>query len=333
MDITRNSKRIALLLLGALALQVLVALPAAAYPFTRPLKEGDRGADVRALEVRVAGWYPNDRQQHMPINSYFASDTTEAVKAFQSHYGLVADGIAGPATFARLNAMQKDNGSTIHFKYGEFKQNFNSRCSARANAYAGTFDGGMTARRRTKRNVRRLMWRLEALRAKGGNNPIGVNSGFRSVAYNDCIGGARASQHLYGTAADNRMAEVSNRRERNLAKGTQFHGIGCYSTSSHNHFDTRLDNKDAPEARYWWWPERDKEGRDLADDGRPCFGESTSKSNSTDDGDAGTASYRTTSAVLDAIRTLLPGAGSLIPSVTEVELFQKAGEPMLNGTD
>ena len=128
---------------------------------------------------------------------------------------------------------------------------------------------------RAKKNVKRLMWRLEAVRAKGGGKAIGINSGFRSVNYNDCIGGARASQHMYGTAVDNRMAEVTNRHERDLARGSQFHGIGCYSSLSHNHFDIRLENPKLPGSQAWWWPEKDGAGRDLADDGKPCWGESS----------------------------------------------------------
>ncbi len=54
-------KRCGLLLAAgcALAVAAQVALPsaAAAYPFRRTLSRGDYGRDVRALEVRVAGWY------------------------------------------------------------------------------------------------------------------------------------------------------------------------------------------------------------------------------------------------------------------------------------
>ena len=127
------------------------------------------------------------------------------------------------------------------------------------------------------------MWRLEAVRAKAGGKAIGVNSAFRSVSYNDCIGGARASQHMYGTAVDNRMAEVSNRYERDLARASQFHGIGCYSSLSHNHFDIRLENPKLPDSQYWWWPDQDRDGRDLADDGALCWGESSRSAAGTDD--------------------------------------------------
>lgn len=269
--------------LVAIVAALVLAFPSAAlaYTFTRTLQEGDTGGDVKALQVRVAGWYPQGDQSHLALSRRFGPETTATIKAFQSFYGLEPDGIAGPSTYAVIYGLEDDDGSTVHFDWGEFKQNRNARCSAKANAYAGTFGGGMVAPRRARKNVKRIMWRLEALRAKAGNKAVGINSGFRSTPYNDCIGGARLSQHMYGTAADNRMADTDNHAERDLAKATQFHGIGCYSSLSHNHFDIRLDNKDLDGGRYWWWPERDDKGRDLADDGRPCWGETAQEDQET----------------------------------------------------
>jgi hypothetical protein len=181
----------------------------------------------------------------------------------------------------------------------------------------------MVSARKAKRNVRRLMWRLEAIRTRGGGGTIGINSGFRSVAYNDCIGGARASQHMYGTAADNRMSGITNRRERRLAKRSEMHGIGCYSSLSHNHLDVRMDNRDLASSRFWWWPDRDRKGRDLDAGGRPCWGEKRRKS-------AG----ESTPSALAAVRAGRPGAGSLVPSPAEIRAFAAAGEPRdLQGQD
>jgi hypothetical protein len=266
------------------AIVLAAASPAGAYTFTRTLQAGDKGPDVRVLQVRVAGWFPQNGQTQMTIDGRFGESTAAAVRKFQEFYGLDPDGVAGPSTFAVIDGLEDDDRSTIHFDWSEFKQNRNSNCSAKANGYAGTFGGGMVAPRRTKKNVKRMMWRLEALRAKAGSNTVAINSGFRSVAYNDCIGGARASQHMYGTAADNRMAEVTNRLERDLARATQFHGIGCYSSLSHNHFDLRMENAALDGARFWWWPDQDDQGRDLADDGKPCWGEEAAKPPRTDEG-------------------------------------------------
>ncbi|CAN5606579.1 D-Ala-D-Ala carboxypeptidase family metallohydrolase [soil metagenome] len=295
-------------------LSILVAAwaPASAYPFQRVLRRGSRGADVKALETRVAGWYPRGGQTRMALNRIFGLRTKRALEAFQAHYGLFVDGIAGPATFKVLDRLENKNGSTAHFEWGEFKQNFNSSCGAQANAYAGTFGGGMVAPRRAKRNARRLMWRLEAVRAKGSRQPIGVNSGFRSVEYNSCIGGAALSQHMYGTAADNRMVAVSNRTERVLAKRSQLSGIGCYSSLSHNHFDLRLDNGDLPAQRAWWWPQKDSKGRDLDATGRPCWGEKKRAAK------AGYGESR-------ASREQAVG-GNLVPTEREIQAFETAGE-------
>jgi zinc D-Ala-D-Ala carboxypeptidase len=293
---------------------VLLPATAHAYSFDETLRSGDTGRDVKALQMRVAGWYPV-RQSHFPIDGEYGPSTVAAVKAFETFYELPVDGMADEAVFAVLDSLSDKDGSTEHFDYSEFTQNSNSSCSARANAYAGTLDGGMVSPARAVRNVKRLMWRLEAVRAKAGNEPVGINSGFRSVAYNDCIGGARSSQHMYGTAVDNRIAERTNRRARRIARSSQIHGISCYSRLSHNHFDLRIDNADLPSSQFWWWPDRDAAGRELDEAGVPCWGEEPRKP------PTGPA------AVFAAVLRAVPGAGSLIPSPAEIEAFGSAGEP------
>jgi uncharacterized protein YcbK (DUF882 family) len=300
------------------ALLAVGAPSAYAYEFERTLKLGDEGEDVKALQIRVAGWYPRDSHRQLKLTGKFDTKTANALKAFQTHYKLPADSIAGDATFAQLDKLEDEDGSTLNFDWTEFDQNYNPRCSEAANKYAETFKGGKVPRVTVKENVSRLMWRLEALRAKLGGHPIGINSGFRSVAYNQCVGGASLSQHLYGTATDFRVADTKNRRVRNQAKGSQFYGIGCYASFTHNHIDLRLENAELPEANYWWWPDRDEEGRDLDEGGKPCWGETTEQK-------------RTSTALLTAVRAATPGAGTMIPTIQEAELFKTAGEPMFNG--
>jgi peptidoglycan hydrolase-like protein with peptidoglycan-binding domain len=303
-------------LTGVLLLAGILAPSASAYPFRRVLHYGMRGDDVMALQVRVAGWYPSKGQHLFNLTGRYNSDTVAAVEQLQKFYGVAADGIAGRQTFRLLNSLEDPDGSTVHFTFNEFAQNRNSACSAVANSYAGSFAGGMVSPKRARMYVRRLMWRLEALRAKEGNHIIGINSGFRSVPYNECIGGASESQHLYGDAADNRVVNVGNHKARDIAKGTQFSGIGCYANLTHDHFDLRMHNSDLPEARFWWWPEQDKYGRDLDEQGRPCWGEVKT---------AQTAAV-TTPPLLSRVQRAVPGAGSLVPSRQEVESFERAGE-------
>jgi zinc D-Ala-D-Ala carboxypeptidase len=302
----------------AIAAGFLRVSPAWAYEFSSSLRSGDSGGDVRRLQVRIAGWYSIGDRHYFPIDGDFGPATEGAVKAFEAFHDLKVDGVAGSEVFEILGRLEDKNGSTHHFDFSEFTQNYNPMCGAKANAYEGTFNGGMVAPARVKRHVRRLMWRLEALRAKAGAHPVGINSGFRSAAYNNCIGGASSSQHMYGTAADNRVAETTNRRARSLAKHSQVHGIGCYARLSHNHFDLRMDNKDLPSTRAFWWPKRNKRGNDLDSSGRPCWGEGGSRT--------ATKGF-SFSAVLAAVGDAVAGAGSLVPSVAEIHAFESAGEP------
>ena len=320
---TAFTVRTRILLLCFLAALACLPSSALAGKFDRSLHRGDRGADVKALEVRVAGWFSRHNQTQLPVNKYFGRRTSVAVRHFKNHYGLKTNGVAGRDVFRVFRRLQSKNGSTRHFDWKEFAQHANSSCGAQANAYAGTFRGGAIAFTRVKSNVRRMMWRLEAVRAKAGSNPVGINSGFRSVSYNDCIGGASASQHMYGTAADNRVAGISNRRARGIGKNSQVQGIGCYSSSSHNHFDLRVENRWLPSSRFWWWPDRDSAGRDLDETGRPCFGETSRR---------GRSVGKTVRSVIEAVEAGIRGAGTFVPSAAEVAAFQLAGEPDDLGT-
>ena len=284
-----------------------MAGPAYAYDFDKTLSPGDVSKDVKALEHRVAGWFPKTDQTVFDIDQTYDGQTRWAVTRFQKHYGLTADGVAGPAVFKVLERLEDADGSTEHFDYSEFWQKKSSGCSRKANSYAGTFEGGAVPARQVKNNVRKLMWRLEAVRAKGGDNPIGINSGFRSVAYNKCLGGASLSQHMYGTAADVRPAGISNRKQRDIARGSQAYGIGCYSSLSHNHLDLRIQNHVLAAIQTWWWPRQDQWNRDLADDSRPCYGE-----------------RKVTAARAESVPVL---------SEAEVAAWEAEGEVPLNGAD
>ena len=51
-------------------------------------------------------------------------------------------------------------------------------------------------------NMKRLAAGLEEVRAVLGNNPMRINSGYRSPKLNRAVGGARLSAHMAGYAAD-----------------------------------------------------------------------------------------------------------------------------------
>lgn len=48
----------------------------------------------------------------------------------------------------------------------------------------------------------RLVAHLEVLRCNVGGHPLRIVSGYRSPAHNAAVGGARASRHMAGDAAD-----------------------------------------------------------------------------------------------------------------------------------
>lgn len=300
----------AVAVMAGLGVSLLPSSALAGNAWPRKLREGDRGKIVKKLQVRVAGWYPRDDRTKFSIDGVYGGQTKIAVERMERHYGIPRpNGVASGRTFKILHRLGDGDKSTEHFNWSEFAQHSNSGCSAQANAYAGSFRGGRVSKRRTKRNVRRLMWRFEAVRAKAGAKPVGINSGFRSVPYNSCIGGASASQHLYGTAADNRVSGITNNQARRIARRSQLSGISCYSNTTHNHFDLRIENKALPSARGWYWPRKDSQGRELDDGGRPCWGETTTRSAS-------------------AVVTSADGVPApLVPSADDVRAFEEAGEP------
>ena len=160
------------------------------YSWPRTLQEGTTGGDVAELQVRVAGW--SGYGVNMTVDGSFGPQTTQALKRFQSSYGLAADGVAGPATYAAISALQDADCSTAHFDWAEV----DGGCGL------GGFGGGSVGAATVKENLRRAMWRAEALRQALGNRPLRVTSGFRSTSCDRQVGGSGTGQHTYGRALD-----------------------------------------------------------------------------------------------------------------------------------
>ncbi|GAB3807627.1 D-Ala-D-Ala carboxypeptidase family metallohydrolase [Micromonospora zhanjiangensis] len=222
---------------GAVAGPLLISGAAQAYSWTRTLQQGSNGADVKELQIRVAGWAAaSPSHTRVAIDGDFGPGTDGAVRRFQAAYGLAVDGQVGPNTQAKLNALESSDGSTLHFNWSEF-----------TDRSTGTFSGGKLSTAEVKENVRRCMYKLEALRVKLGNKAITVNSGFRNIKHNAEIGGASDSMHMYGTAADLNVPGVSNKTVYQKAETCGFSGLETY-TVDHQHVDSRADL-----GRAWWW--------------------------------------------------------------------------------
>lgn len=81
----------------------------------------------------------------------------------------------------------------------------------------------------------RLLECLERLRALKGGKPLRIISGYRSQETNRRVGGARASQHLYGRAADIEPSYCTV--DEAVACG--FSGVGYSSQRRTVHVDVR----------------------------------------------------------------------------------------------
>lgn len=219
----------------------MVAAPmqAHAYDWSSTLQQGSTGADVRELQIRVAGWAADGPEQtYVAVDGDFGPATEAAVIRFQQHYGLEADGVVDAETQEALNALEDTDGSTAHFEFSEFHSKDGSG-----------FNGGKVDAATVKENVRRLMYKLEAVRAKAGDRPIIVNSGFRSISHNSNVGGASNSQHMYGIAADIVISDRSVSQAISYAQSSGFSGIIRYSTFTH--VDSRVEYPYGAGSYYW----------------------------------------------------------------------------------
>ena len=98
-------------------------------------------------------------------------------------------------------------------------------------------------------NLKRLCGWLEMLRSEWnkrygeGNDPIIINSGYRSPAVNKAVGGVATSNHLTGCAADIRVAGI----EQLIRYATILLDI---SDESQEDFDELLIER-SPKGTYW----------------------------------------------------------------------------------
>jgi zinc D-Ala-D-Ala carboxypeptidase len=172
----------------------------------RTLSQGMSGEDVRQLQIRVSGYPGYDAV--LVIDGAFGSATRSAVVRFQQAYGLTDDGIAGPQTYDKIDALEDHDGTPINFSYAEL-----NHCNS-------DWSGGAVSASTAKFNALVNMWKLQAMRHALGDAPLYVSSGFRSYSCNSAVGGSSTSRHLYGDAVD----LTGSHSLCTLAKQSRYHG-------------------------------------------------------------------------------------------------------------
>ena len=168
----------------------------------------------------------------MAIDGSYGGQTTTAVRNFQAAYGLAVDGVAGPATYSKIYALQDADCSPAHFAWSEV----DGGCGQ------GGYSGGSVSATQVKENLKRAMWRAEALRQRLGNVPLTVTSGFRSQSCDRSVGGSGTGQHTYGSALDFVSAERSLCQIAGQARYTSYGamlGPGYPDHDDHVHVDIR----------------------------------------------------------------------------------------------
>ncbi|MCY8971444.1 N-acetylmuramoyl-L-alanine amidase [Bacillus atrophaeus] len=81
-------------------------LPSGIYKVKSPLM---KGAAVKRIQKALAAlyFYPDKGAKNNGIDGYYGPKTANAVKRFQSMYGLTADGVYGPKTKVKLESLLK----------------------------------------------------------------------------------------------------------------------------------------------------------------------------------------------------------------------------------
>lgn len=183
-----------------------VTVASGAVAFGSPAHAAVTGPDVAELQIRIAGWATGTaRQACLPISGVFDAATEAALRRFQLGYGLPADGLTNSPTLERLAALAKPDGSTVSFGWEQFAPS-----------------GGEP--------VRRLMYKLEALRHKLGGRTVSV-----------------VNAHEDGGAADITVAGLTTYAVYRAAQTCGFSGLGRF-TQSWLHCDSR-----AEDAAGWAW--------------------------------------------------------------------------------
>jgi len=159
------------------------------YNWTSTLQQGDQESDVEEVQIRVAGYAADSpAQTHVTVDGIFDSASGAAVKRFQESYGIGVDGIVESERYAVFENLVECDDFTSRFNYLEFYSQDGSM-----------FSGGKVGSG-GKRSA--IYAQTGSRMSKTRGNPIIINSAFRSISYNQSVGGTSNSMYTYDVAVD-----------------------------------------------------------------------------------------------------------------------------------
>ncbi|MBQ8637259.1 MAG: peptidoglycan-binding protein [Clostridia bacterium] len=175
----------------------------------------------------------------------YGTNTKNAVRSFQSSYGLTQDGIAGYRTLQKISSLKTGNTQVSNY----------SSTPSKVVTYSLSRDGNKNITRNFKvkefkcndgsdlvKIDLKLAALLQDIRDYFGKSVI-ISSAYRTASYNKKVGGSSGSLHLFGQAADISITGVTPREIARYAESLGVKGIGLYS--SFVHVDTRS-------TKYYW---------------------------------------------------------------------------------
>ena len=135
--------------------------------------------------------------------------------------------------------------ATRNFSDAEFA----CKCGKTGNGYCG---GNNWVKQELLEGLQALRNIINAERRREGQKEVGIVivSGCRCEAHNKAVGGAKQSQHLYGTAADIYIPEYTPAQILEyIDRHRLFTGVGTYKGKNTVHVDVR-DGLAGPQARW-----------------------------------------------------------------------------------
>lgn len=95
-----------------------ITLEEVQVPFTNRLQEGNQGIGVKTIQyyLNILAYF-NPALMMVPLNGIFGSETTEAVRTFQTFYGLPSTGIVGINTWNTMNRIYTETVENLREGY------------------------------------------------------------------------------------------------------------------------------------------------------------------------------------------------------------------------